>query len=422
MAGIFSKTGRFRHFYRPLLFMLFRRTNNTSTRHRRVLYDTLSGSYLVGVPSGNERRTRGRRIPSSSKSENYGDAAFLELQARVTDLVPTHPLAMFVLLLAGSAIIAGLTVAYLWMAGLRSATAPITALDLTLRGSLGSWFASAVLFTASATAIIVFSVRRYKLDDYHGHYRIWLWAAACWLLLSVDATANVHEAFGTWMVWLTGTRLFGEPSVWWLIVGGFLVGGVSTRLLVDMRHCCTSVAALVAGGICWGCCLGCHFRWISSGPIDWPEVDCAVRFAAFNRAAFLSGSFLIFMSMLWHARYVILDAEGQLPRRRNSRKSYSRRMAAAIAEEEEAMESLGAVAVLPPHGVTRQTVVTPVMAQPVITSGSNSRNRELAQALTLGGSSNSAAGAVQRTLTKQEKKALREKLDRARQDRERRAG
>jgi hypothetical protein len=406
--------------------MFFRRTSQSSARHRRVLYDTLSGAYVLGVTTPSQRRGRSRRSPYAGKSQNYGDATFLEVQARVTDLVPLHPLVLLALFVAGLGCVAGLLGLYVWMLRSGPAVGYLAALDLGARGSLGTWFASATLALAALVALVVYCVRRYKLEDYHGHYRVWLWAAACWLLLSIDATANIHEAFGQLMVLISGTRLFGESSIWWLIVGGFFVGGVGTRLLVDMRHCWLSAAALTTTGICWAVCIGSHYHWIGAGNFEWPEVDFAARCVVFNRGAFLAGSFLILMSMVWHARHVILDAEGLLPRRRYSRRAYTRGIAASLAEEQAAIEGVGTVTVLPPHRVARPTVVTPVVTQsmvtPVVTTGSTGQVRAIASAVPVQTASGDVAMPVQRTLTKHEKKALRVRLEKAREDRERRAG
>jgi hypothetical protein len=393
------------------------------------MYDTLLGSYVLGVPAMT-RRSRMRQSAYMGKSPNYGDATFLEVQARLTDLVPMHPLALLIVFATGLGFIAGLEGAYLWMLRAGPAIGRASALDLTVRGSLGTWFASASLALASLVALVVFSVRRYKLDDYHGHYRVWLWAAACWLLLSIDATANVHEAFGEMMSWITGTRLFGEASIWWLVVGGFLVGGVVTRLLVDMRHCRVSSPLLVASGACAAACIGFHFRLIPTHEIDWLPGDNALKCVLLSRGAFLGGSFLVLMSMLLHARFVILDAEGLLPRRRYPRRTYSRSDLEAMADQEAVLGGVGPVTVLPSRRGSRSTVMTPVVGQsmvtqpvvtPVMTSGSTGMTT-ITSGMPLTTASGQVGVPVQRTLTKQEKKVLRERLEKAREDRERRAG
>lgn len=407
--------------------MLFFRAGRSSQRHRRVLHDTLlTGSVALGAGIGRRRDSRlryGREL-YVGQSENYGDAMLLESQTRLTDLVPTHPMLLAIILLAGFGIIGLLVGLYLWMQSSGHPVGQIAALDLADRGSVATWFSSLVLALAAAAAALVFTVRRHRLDDYRGHYRIWLWSAICWLLLSVDATANLHDGFGQIMVWLTGTRLFGESSTWWLVVFGFVIAAVSLRLVVDMRHCWPSAGALVATGVCFAISLAFHFRCVPVGQLKWPPVEDAVRAVAINKAAMLCGSFLILMAMIWHARYVLLDAEGLLPRRRRRRGRTSDEV--YMVDEGELLSGGGrTVRVHPPHGVVLSPSdvvavetpgMTPVMAStPTVVVAPTGRG---------GAPLSTAVGGVpvERRLTKQEKKALKARLERMRAERGRQAG
>jgi hypothetical protein len=406
--------------------MLFLRTGRTDQRRRRVLHDTLlANSLALGTGLTRRRNTRYARDLYAGKSQNYGDAMVLESQTRLTDLVPMHPILLAVVLIAGFGIIALLEGLYLWTWQMGRGIGRIAAFDLADRGSLATWFSSLILAMAAATAVLVFTVRRHRLDDYRGHYRIWLWSAACWLLMSIDATANLHDGFGEIMVWLTGTRLFGESCMWWLMICGFVIAAVSLRLLVDMRHCWPSATALVATAACYGICLGFHFHCIPIHALKWPPVEEAARAVAINKAVLMGGNFLLLMAMIWHARYVVLDAEGLLPRRRRAR--------GRLAEEVYVVNDGGLMAngsqtvtVHPPHGL--------VMASPEVLAVEQARGASMmrssptlvvASAADAGTSlSGGAAGTlpVQRRLTKQEKKALRTRLERMREEHERQAG
>jgi hypothetical protein len=348
----------------------------------------------------------------------------LESQTRLTDLVPMHPMLLAIVFVAGFGIIALLEGLYLWTWNAAPRIGQIAALDLAGRGSLATWFSSLMLAMAAATAGLVYTVRRHRLDDYRGHYRIWLWSAACWLLMSMDVTANLHDGFGQVMVWLTGTRLFGDGSAWWLVVFGFLIAAISLRLLVDMRYCLPSAAALVATAACFAVSLGFHFRCVPLQQLKWPPVDEAVRAVAINKAAMLCGSFLIFTAMLWHARYVILDAEGLLPRRRRRRGRTADEL--YMVDDGELLTTGGrTVRVHPPHGVVLSpsevvAVETPRVT-PVVASTPTVVVTPTGQAAT---SVTSAVGGmpVQRRLTKQEKKALKARLERMREERGRQTG
>ena len=171
------------------------------------------------------------------KSENYGDAEFLDEQARLTDLVPIRTVPWLLASLAGLGLVAALVGLDAWTAVLdRTASrGAVAAFALEGQGNLATWFGSMTLAAAGLAAILVYLVRQHKIDDFHGYYRVWLWAALCWFLLSADRTAGkLHAALRDLMVRLTGTPIVGDGSIWWMIAYGFLIGGVGIRLLIDM--------------------------------------------------------------------------------------------------------------------------------------------------------------------------------------------
>ena len=107
----------------------------------------------------------------------------------------------------------------------------IAAFELGGKGSLAAWFSSLALLAASLVAVLVYTVRRHRMDDYHGRYRVWLWAALCWFLMATDAAASLHEGFRDLMTLLTGAPLLGDGSIWWVIGYALLLGAIGTRLL-----------------------------------------------------------------------------------------------------------------------------------------------------------------------------------------------
>ena len=136
----------------------------------------------------------------------------MDEQLRVTDLVPKRLGVILLLFVAGLLMVAGLEALYAWMPSLAGKTTDgrVASFDLDGEGSLAVWFSSTVLLLSAVTAVLVYTVRRYKKDDYQGHYRVWLWAAMCWFLLSVDETASLHEGFKEMMTLLTGNRIAGR--------------------------------------------------------------------------------------------------------------------------------------------------------------------------------------------------------------------
>ena len=330
------------------------------------------------------------------KSENYGDAEFLDRQPRLTDLVPMN-LAVFILLFViGLAIVAGLELLYVWMPKVAALTTDgrVATLDLDGEGSLAVWFSSMTLALAGLVAILVFTIRRHKKDDYQGIYRIWLWAAACWFLLSIDETASLHEGFKEMMACVTGTRVLGDGSIWWVTAYVFLLGAVGTRLLIDMRHCRLSLSAMVATAACYVVAV--------TAQLGWALPESGAKGVMLEEGAEMVGNLFLLLAMGLHARYVILDAVGLLPERAKAEVEEKDEEEYEIDYEAEIaiLKNNRSVKVHPPHGIRGPSK-----------THKPSRANTPAEVAALNPPTN-------RKLTKAEKKALRRRLEKMRQRRD----
>ncbi len=280
--------------------VLFRSSGQRDDRRRLLLCEP-SLSAQVAAP-----RRRLRRKRPQSLSPHYGDGAFMEHIPKLTDLIPRSLWPYGLVLLVGLVIIAGLEWLY---AGLMPQLAPWTAdgtvesFDLKAEGSLAVWFSSTSLLLAAGVSVIVYLVRRYRRDDYQGRYRIWLWAAGCWLLMSVDESASLHEGFKEMMVLLTGQRLGGDGSLWWAAAYFFLLAGVGIRLLADMRECLLSCAGLIGAAVCYATAVAVRLEWLSA--------PSAMQGVMIEEGGEMLGDWLLLVAMALHARHVILEAEGR---------------------------------------------------------------------------------------------------------------
>ena len=224
----------------------FRQFGQRDDRRRRLLTDELSNPSDWPASQVSPEGSLGPQ-----KSEHYGAAEFLEQQLRLFDLVPRRVVSLVVLFAAAIGCLAGLEASYAWMAGrVANGAAAVAALDLTAKGSLGCWFSSLALLAASMAAILVYCIRRHRVDDYQGRYRIWLWAAACWFLMATDQAASLREGFRDLMIALTGTPLLGDGTLWWAILYALILGAVGSRLAMDMRSCPFSTSVLADRGDC----------------------------------------------------------------------------------------------------------------------------------------------------------------------------
>ncbi len=380
----------------------FRRGGLRDDRRRRLLADDLS--------DGNDAspcRVWPEDDAEQRKSGSYGNAEFLEHQWQLLDLVPRRLLVLTLLLLTGAAIIVGLEAAYACMIkGATAGAAVAAALDIGAKGSLACWFSSLLLLAASVAALLVYTVRRHRTDDYQGRYRVWLWAAGCWFLLATDQAASLREGFRDLMIGCTGTPLFRTPlfrdgTLWWVVVYVLVFIAIGLRLLLDMRPSRLSIGALTAAIVAYGLALACH--------LGWRPIGTATGEVMFHTGAEMAGHLLLLAAMGLHARYVILDAQGLVSHREPRKKAAKQDSEPKDAEEEVKVISAAGNrwrAIDPPHAAPQPTYQRPAsqpaakpMAAPAPASAS-------------------VPSPVNRKLTKGERKALKERLLRERQERE----
>lgn len=395
--------------------MSFRSIGQRDDRRRRVFGDGQWGS------TANARRRSRQSLDWAKpvrKSENYGDAEFLEQLPRAVDLVPVRLPALLLLFMLGLGAVAGLEALYYWMPGsIMAVKGRVDAFDLTDNANLAVWFSSMSLGLGGLLALVVYSIRRHRTDDYHGHYRVWLWTALCCFLLSMDQTSNLRAGLSQLAVRLTGTPLYGDGSAWWLLTYGFVFGAVGIRLLIDVIANRVSALALLMAVACYGVCAACRFGFLS--------LEQNVLQVMLATGSQLLGNLLILFAIGFHLRHVLLDAEGMLPRRKPKPMRHLTDLdEVSELDESETDERAAASPVIapaspsivihPPQGIPRPmggiATTSPLSApQPVAQPGPPQSIAE-------------AESSLKRKLTKAERKALRQRLEKLQAERRKRAG
>ncbi len=320
----------------------------------------------------------------------------MDEQMRLIDLVPRRLAIIALWLVGGLAVISGLEVLHNWQHEFSAATTGVqfAAFDLTRNGCLGSWFSSLFLLAASAAAFLIYTIRRHRTDDYRGRYRIWLWAALCCFIAATDVAANLHESFRQTMIHLAKTGIWGDGTIWWIIPYILVFAVLGSRLVLDMRPCRLAIIAFLLAATCYLVAASMELGLLSMGN--------AVRAVMFKSGAAMYGHLMLLMSMALNARYVILDAEGLIPRQESKTNKN-------VIVKSSAAESKQWMRVDPPTG----------MPQPMLrTSSAASTSPSAAQPIF--SKSPPTPASVTRKLTKQEKKALRDRLMRERLERQRR--
>ena len=385
----------------------FRRGGLRDDRRRRLLTDDLSEA--TDAPAC---RVWPEDDGEQRKSASYGNAEFLEHQWQLLDLVPRRLLVLTLWLLAGAAIIAGLEAAYAYaIQRLTAGVAVAAALDVAAKGSLACWFSSLLLLAASGMALLVYTVRRHRTDDYQGRYRVWLWAAGCWFLLATDQAASLREGFRDLTLGCMGTPLFRtslflDGTLWWVVVYVLLFIAIGLRLFLDMRPTRLSIGALTAAIVACGLALACQ--------LGWRPIGTAAGQVMFRSGAEMAGHLLLLTAMGLHARYVILDAQG-LVLHREPRKKAAKPHQQEPKDADEEVKVISAAgkrwqAIDPPHPTPPPTAQRPA-AQ---TAAAPATKPVAAPAAPPAADTSS----VDHKLTKGERKALKERLLRERQARE----
>ncbi len=210
---------------------MFRQGSLRDERRRRALVEDAMAS--------------GTEVPASLKpprkaavrsSESYSELARTEHLWRVTDLIPRRSSGLAAWFVAGVATVALLEVGY-WMAITRPiADVPLpAALDLAAHDSLGGYTSALVMFGAAAVSILIYAVRRHRIDDYRGRYRVWAWAAMLWCLASIDAVADLRSLVRVLCAAWTGHTGPGDGVAWWLAPWLLALSFIGLRTVIDVR-------------------------------------------------------------------------------------------------------------------------------------------------------------------------------------------
>lgn len=255
------------------------------------------------------KSARAEGAPHKTPARSYTDAARPERQPRISDLVPLRPWAMSVLLLSlltaavGLFALDGQAAAWSRHVGREN----LIALDFSARGSLAGWFGSVLLGAAASASVLIFLLRRHKVDDYNGRYRFWLWTAVLLVLASIDAGAGVHRIASGLLVRTTGLLVQNDGLLWTLMLAGVLYGFVVLRGVFEIRHSRGALLLLMTA-------TALHLTAIAIALGFVLSPGALATLVA--QSALLLGRLATLSCVLIFARYVLLDAQGKLPERR----------------------------------------------------------------------------------------------------------
>ena len=235
----------------------------------------------------------------------YANTARLDRQRRIHDMFPSRYWTIAGTILGALALVAGIELAHVWATstpGFLTAE-DLTAFDLGAKHNLSQWFSSTVLGLCSLAAIFIYSVRRHRVDDYHGRYRVWIWTTIVCMLSSLGETTDAGQFARGICRWLERISSLTEPFVWPSAVG-LMLGILAIRLAMEMRRSRLSMACEILAVICLLSAVAVSQHWLVLPPLA-NELLIA-------RGMWLVGYVFVLATFLAYARYVVLEIDGLL--------------------------------------------------------------------------------------------------------------
>ncbi len=254
-------------------------------RRRRVLKDE------VLAASNNHSAMRAAADASSDDAPRYSDAAGVENHPQVTDFIPRRyrTIATLVLIGVGTTTVLAALDYFAGAIAQASGARAVNAIVMTAPGSLASWLSAVLLLIASGTCLLTYSIRRHRIDDFRGRYRVWLGASIACLTMSANSVTGLHQTLADVLSHTTGWSALRDNAGWWLMVPGLPILWVLFRAVFDVRECRLAAALALIGlhelcnqcgqllGICADCRSGSTRTYGRHHVACWPLVRAGGR-------------------------------------------------------------------------------------------------------------------------------------------------
>jgi hypothetical protein len=270
-------------------------------RRRRLLADE---SLDDDSPDASESQLKLAGAESEGGQAAYTANARADCQRRVLDLFPTRRWTVAQTLLVACLAVCATCLLHLaagWLSAYLDA-ADLTALNLDAPGNISHWMASMLWLLGALIAMLTYTLRRHRVDDYHGRYRVWLWSAIVCILVSLFESADVGTLIRAACRGIVAYFSLAESLVWAGVLAlVFTAAGV--RLAIEMRKCRPAICALVAAGCCF--VIAALVRETRLVEISQANLPLA------SRGTWLAGYVFVQAAFLLYARHVIAEIEGR---------------------------------------------------------------------------------------------------------------
>ncbi len=332
--------------------LVIRRSTPHGDRRRRVVVKepdpAASGTASSLRTAGDSSESR------TTVPRRYAAAALREEQPRVCDWIPTGIWSLAAWFLGLSVLVASvgglhllaLEIARRWQVELPS-------LRVDTGRNLSHFVQAALWLMAASCCRQILHLRRHRVDDYRGRYRVWYPAVAASLLLCVNAVTGVSQNLALAAPKLQSSLGVEFSASWSHLTLLAVVTLAAGRLAAEMWACRPAVVSLgLACVLAWSLAIARLVGGLAADSPSGPLVDSLGTLATTH--------FFVF-AMLLNLRHVFLDAQGELPIREAKPR--------AASGKQEVLSDVPAVAApTPTAGNTKATPKTapPRQQEPVV--------------------------------------------------------
>ncbi len=244
--------------------------------------------------------------PTRRRSAGYSQDVRRACQHRLVQLIPVRRRAYLTTIIASCLIPAVLLLTHYWIyvnGYLPWYGQPLAVLlDASHPRGIAAWLSGQVWLLCLASTLLTFQLRRHKLDDYTGDYRLWFWLVSTCVVGSLDSTTRVIDIFGDALNrWSLLNLGWTGPAVVQATLAT-LIGMLGVRLCSELKSVPTSLVFWLVGLVAWAgsAALGQELL----------KLEISIQFRIWLRSAlWLGGLTAIWLASLSYLRVVYIEAQ-----------------------------------------------------------------------------------------------------------------